>query len=203
MQPLPGTDRSAGGSAEGWQDRDPSTPAERKQRIENAIAKANTVPLITILGKYGIQLDSSTIKIVCPFRHHANGNERTGSFRYYHEDNSFWCFGCKVGRKPSDFVAAYEEISRAKAAFKILRMFENETSEDWETVACNSQEKQELIVGFSNLVRGTILEIGDPSRLQEIEMITFAFDKIIEEHELDIEALKALVAKASDRLPKG
>jgi CHC2 zinc finger len=210
MQDLPHRNRSNGSSSEWGENRTPTNYPERTtgeiewqddqhKQYQELIAKANTVPLILILAKYHIRIDQTTNKITCPFKFHSNGQERTASFYYYHNDNSFWCFGCKTGRKPTDFVSAYDNISRTKAARKILHLFESNVSDDWETAACNTQEKQEQIVSFSKKVRSSIL--AHPDKIKEIEMITEAFDLINEKHDLDTNGLNLLVDRLSEKLP--
>ena len=60
------------------------------------IKYANSLPLLSILAHYGVYLDESNRKIGCPFPSHKNGKEQTPSFVYYHNTNTFWCFGCKI-----------------------------------------------------------------------------------------------------------
>lgn len=152
------------------------------------------------MARYGIRADAINRVITCPFKHHSNGNERTASFNYYPESNSFWCFGCKTGRYSTDFVANYEGISRAKSAYKIVHTFIDEVSEDWEYVACNTKEKQDEIIAFANKVREAIQE--HPEDIERIESITYAFDTINEKYKgvLDLEGLKALSSKLQAKL---
>ncbi len=153
------------------------------------------------MAKYGIRIDPMNKTIVCPFKHHQNGNERTGSFNYYPESNSFWCFGCKTGRGTTDFVAAFDSTTRTKAAYKIVKMFVDEIADDWEFVACNTKEKQDEIISFANSIRTAISK--HPDQIEAIERLTFAFDAMNEKYgrQLNIEALKALSSKLQAKLP--
>lgn len=48
-------------------------------------------------GKY-------THKMICPFKFHKNGRERTGSFRFNNNEGIFTCFGCNSGGTLLDFL---------------------------------------------------------------------------------------------------
>jgi DNA primase len=152
------------------------------------------------MARYGLRVDPANTKITCPFKHHQNGNERTASFYFYPNTNSFWCFGCKTGSTAVDFVAAYDNVSRSKAANKIIRLLEDEVSDDWEIVACNSKEKEIEIIAFSNAIRASL--VSHPDEQTYIETITEAFDNLTEKHELNIEGLKMLSSRLIERLPK-
>jgi hypothetical protein len=200
MQDISNRNQSNGNSGEWGEDRSSANSIERRAYFQGLAAKANTVPLILVMNKYGIHIDASVRKITCPFKHHSNGQERTSSFNYYHSENSFWCFGCKTGRGTTDFVAAYDGISRAKAANKILRLFESSASDDWEIAACNTQEKQEQLIRFSKAVYQAISKHQD--KLGEIEMITEAFDMMNNKYDLGIDGLTTLTASLLEELPQ-
>ena len=198
MQPLPSRNGSIDYGEERGDFGDASSSSERREHFAELIAKANTVPLPEVMRKYGFLVDAYNRKIPCPFKFHQNGNERTASFWYYPDTNSFYCFGCKSSRSPSDFVALYDDISRSKAASKIIESFSGDVSEDWE-VSFNSQEQQELVIAFSNTIRSAIRDC--PDNLIGIEMITGAFDMITEKHQqLDVEGTKKFIAKMTEKL---
>jgi hypothetical protein len=186
--------------SEGWEDRTPAEALERRRYFSELIAKANTVPIQTIFGKYGIRIDPSIQKITCPFKHHQGGHERTPSFYLYPDTNSFWCFGCKTGRAPVDFVSVYDGTSRAAAAAKILRLFESEVSDDWQIASCNSMEKQDETFAFSQRIHKAMIDY--PLDIDTIEMVAQAFDTLTEKYELDIAGLKLLSSRLQERLPK-
>src|ERR1700684_4389287 len=74
------------------------------------IKKANSVPLPTILKHYGHHIDAYNRYIICPFSFHKGGRENGGSFCYYPDTNTFWCFGCKTGTTPVSFVSNKENL---------------------------------------------------------------------------------------------
>lgn len=51
-------------------------------------------------GKY-------THRMICPFRFHKNGHERTGSFRFNNKKKTFTCFGCNEGGDILKFLQLY------------------------------------------------------------------------------------------------
>jgi hypothetical protein len=198
MQSLSSRSGSCDYSEEQSDFGDASSPAERRQYFAELIAKANTVPLPEVMRKYGFLVDAYNRKIPCPFKFHQNGNERTASFWYYPDTNSFYCFGCKSSRSASDFVALYDGVSRSKAASKIIESFSSEVSDDWE-VSFNSQEQQEMVIAFSNTIRSAIRDC--PGKLADVEMITGAFDMITEKYpQLDLDGTKRLIAKMTEKL---
>lgn len=69
---------------------------------------------------YGLNIDNHNNKVVCPFKSHKGGMEKTASFVYYSNTNSYWCFGCKQGSSVIDFVMNYENCSSDHAIEKIL-----------------------------------------------------------------------------------
>ncbi len=48
-----------------------------------------------------------THKMVCPFKFHKNGRERTGSFRFNDKKKTFTCFGCTEGGDILKFLQLY------------------------------------------------------------------------------------------------
>lgn len=197
MHTLPSASGCTDYREEGGSPGSPSNTLERRQHNAELIAKANTVSLPEVMHKYGFHIDGNNRKITCPFKFHSNGNERTSSFWYYPDTNSFYCFGCKSSRSPTDFVALYENIARCKAATKIIEAFGSEVSDDWE-VSFNSQEQQEIVVAFCDSIRTVITD--NPNALEQIEAITEAFDMLNEKYQLDIEGTKKLISKMQERL---
>lgn len=51
-------------------------------------------------GKY-------THKMVCPFKFHKNGREKTSSFRFNEDNKTFFCFGCSEGGNILKFLQYY------------------------------------------------------------------------------------------------
>lgn len=198
MQTIPnptGSDSSGEKSSDfGFTESDAST----KQFYKDLIAKANTVTIKSLFKAYGIRLDEHNKKCACPLPKHQDDSP---SFNYYPDTNSFWCFGCKVGTRPVDFVANMENLSRAKAAFKILDLF-NSDSDFTVTVdkLVNHSERIEILMEFSNYVREFIQSHpSDDSALIYIEKVAFIFDKMNNKYDLDNSALKALSVKLKEK----
>src|SRR3984957_15973216 len=85
------------------------------------IRKANSVDIVSIFRQYDLKIDEYLTKCFCPFPFH---RERTASFKYYKDTNSFYCFGCKSGGGPVEFVALIGSIDKREAAEKIVSKFE-------------------------------------------------------------------------------
>jgi len=83
--------------------------------------KANTQSLEQIASQCGIILDSHEL-IQCPFPSHQGGNERTGSFKYYENTNTYNCYGCKNSGGPISFVSNLYDVSKEDAISMILSM---------------------------------------------------------------------------------
>jgi len=199
MRTLPDTTRSTSYGEEEWGAGDSSGSTERREFFERLISKANSVPLLLVAAHHGIRLDPHN-KMVCPFKHHQGGNERTGSFQYFPNNNSFWCFGCKTGRGTADFVAAYDGITRAKAAYKILQQYVDDVPDDWEFAPSDQQGRQEEIMRFATVINKAIQD--NPTKLNLIENITFVFDSILEKYkqQLNVDAIKMLTQKLEEKL---
>lgn len=196
-------DRSDSQSSESSQNRD--TEQDIKFTGKELAARANTVSLITILRNYGIRIDSGNNKIVCPFDFHKGGRENTPSFYYYPDTNTFYCFGCKSGTKPINFVMLMEDISFSKALYKILNCYASEISTDQiEAVSnVNYSEKLSILMDFSDSFRPYIqAAINDPVEMKRLEDLTSVFDKMNEKYDLDNVALKSMANKLKAKLIK-
>jgi hypothetical protein len=51
--------------------------------------------------------DRYTHKMICPFKFHKNGRERTGSFRFSDKKQVFTCFGCNCSGDVLKFLSLY------------------------------------------------------------------------------------------------
>ena len=163
------------------------------------INRANSVPITYIFKHYGIRLNETTNKIVCPFPSHKSGRENTPSLKFYPHTNSFWCFGCNVGRGCCDFVAAMEAISKAKAAYKIIETFNDISSiEDIDQV--NYSERLEIMLGFSNFVREFRQSNFKQSSDKFIEDICAVYDSLNIKHDLSNDALKSIVEQLKNEI---
>lgn len=165
---------------------------------KNLIKQANTADLLTILKSYGIHLDEHTRKCLCPFPFHAN--ERTGSFTYYKDTNSFYCFGCKSGGGPVNFVSLYDEITKSDAATKISSKFYTDPN----AIVRNTSDfvdKQKLLLEFSELIRTFVFDnLDDKHALAYAEKVGLIFDTITLRHNLDNAGLNSLINKLRIKL---
>lgn len=81
--------------------------------------RAINFPLDKLFKLYNLNINKSNTKSICPFPSHNNGNERTASFMYYPESNTYWCFGCKQGNSSIDFVKYMDGLNYHQALNKI------------------------------------------------------------------------------------
>lgn len=160
-----------------------------KDDAKTIIYQANTVDILSIFREYNINVDEYNRKCCCPFH-----NERTASFYYYNDTNSFYCFGCKNGGGPVCFVSLMDDISKEKAAEKIISAYKIDYS--YIKPQENIFEKQILILKFSDVIRNFIINnSGDDKALIYAEKITFIFDKIMSKYNLDINGIKSTIKK--------
>jgi DNA primase len=179
---------------------DSADPAARKIYFQNLINKANSVPLIQIFKYYKLFLNENSRKTICPFKSHKGGRESSGSFYFYPETNSFYCFGCKLGGQYAhacEFVSFIENISKVKAAFKIFKLFENDVVESGGVELFDSEnnsERLEIMLDFSNVVREFRQTFIDEKSHAYIEHACSVYDKTNLSHKsLDNVALRRVV----------
>jgi hypothetical protein len=196
---LPGKTGSDSDFSSSWEIGDSSEAFAGKDYYKDLIRKANLTPLPQIFAHYRLQIDELNKKSTCPLPSHKGGRERSASFYYYPETNTFWCFGCKTGTRACDFVAAKEKISRTKAAIKILELFENQIQSSDEEVK-NYSEELEIMIEFSNFVREFKSSYTDEDSFQFVEKICGAYDSLSLKYELSNEALKNLTSQLKDKL---
>lgn len=175
---------------------------EGEKSYKNIIKQADSVPLIKIFKYYGVKLDEHNRKIICPFSSHKGGQENSASLYYYHQTNSFWCFGCKTGTKCSDFVSAMSNISRLKASYKILTLFINDVNNDHVVLLNNDfAEKIQIMLDFSDNVRDFINTNNfDDKALLFVENICEIYDNINLKHNLNNDALRSVVGQLKERI---
>jgi DNA primase len=177
-------------------DRDIRTDDKDVAKI--LIKQANTVDLLTVLKHYNINLDEYNKKCICPFSFHAN--ERTGSFTYYKATNSFFCFGCKSGGGPVNFVSLTDNISKYEAAKKISNKFYIDPNVVLRDTS-HFVDRQNLHLEFSELVRNFIFDnLDDKQALEYCEKVSLIFDTINSRHNLDNIGLKSLLDKLKIKL---
>lgn len=205
MRELSNTAGSISFGETSWEAGDSSEVFTGKEYKE-LIKQANSVPLLKILRHYGVRVDEVNIKAICPFKSHKGGRENTPSFNYFHSTNSFFCYGCRTGSEKShgcEFVSAMDGISRAKAASKILSLFNNEVSDDlYEATlsTINYSELLEIKLDFSNCVRNFRQNNDSESAFNFIESICAIYDKHYFKHNPNNETLKTIVAELKKRV---
>ncbi len=165
----------------------------------NEITYTESLPsykVSSILKKYHIFVNEYDKKIVCPFSFH---NDKTASFYFYQNTNSFFCFGCKSGGGPVQFVSLIEGISKHKAIQKLLSEFDIDPDASFGSK--DYDEKQNINLEFSKLIRNFLNNsLEDPSSFEYAENISKIFDSICQKHSLDIDGLKLLINRLEDRL---
>jgi hypothetical protein len=169
-----------------WEDGDTRSPSEREDC--DLIKKANTIPITQIFNQYNLLLDDNK-KMICPFSYHKGGKERSASFYYYSNTNTFWCFGCNTGRYPCDFVAAIEGIPKIDAAKKILSSNMNSIQLEIEELSNNL----DIMISFSNSVREFYQCYNDPQSINFIEKVCKAYDSLNLKYGLNDEALTSII----------
>ncbi len=187
-----------------WETGDSPEAVTGKTQYQELIHQANTVPLMTLFRHYNIRIDAVRCIIVCPFKSHKGGRENTGSFKYFSDTNSFYCYGCKTGGEwahACEFVARMENIPRHQAAIKILNLFGSEVNEDLEVYeGRNFSERLEIMMEFSNLVREFRTSYSDEKSVEHIEEICRVYDTLNFRHNLDNEALRRCIEELKEEI---
>jgi hypothetical protein len=150
--------------------------------------KANSISLILVAERYGLDLKHNS-KIGCPFPNHKGGRERTASFVFYKETNTYHCFGCKTGKTTIDFVMNMDNLTRDNSIRFLLN--EYNTFLDLEN---DYDDFLDLYVDFSNFVRPMIKD-----GVNIIEYIK-AFDDIVNTRNLTKIQLEKLIFKIKERI---
>jgi len=171
---------------------------ERQGYNKDLILRANTVPIIQIINMYGVKLDPYTNKTICPFSFHNGGRESTGSFKCYPETNSFHCFGCHTGSRPCDFVMHMDNVSKIKAAIKIIKLFSGDIDENVINNTQDASERLEIMLEFSN----SILEFRNNNNTEHsfkfIEYVCWVYDQMNLNYIHDNSALRGLNIRLFD-----
>ena len=186
---------------------DSSDSLTGKAFFQDLIRRANTVPLIRVFKYYKLYVNEANRKIVCPFKSHKGGRESSGSFWFYPETNSFYCFGCKVGgpwAHACEFVSFVENISKAKAAYKILELFSSDIVNAGDSDLLepgNYSERLEIMMDFSNAVREFRQVYFDEKSYSYIEYVCSVYDRENLRHKkLDNETLRRIVERMKEDL---
>jgi hypothetical protein len=201
MRQLSNSTRSISDSQISRADGDITEAFTGKRFYKELITKANTVPLERLFKHYGLHIDSNNKKAVCPFPSHNGGRERTPSFWYYPNTNTFWCFGCKTGITCCDFVAAMDKSNKVKAGYKILDLFSSDVDDDRIILDTNDFNKRlDILMNFSSTVRSFRKNYADYKSQIFIEDICMVFDTINIKHNLNNEALYSVFLQLKDRI---
>lgn len=194
MRELPNTTGSISNGEISGEAGSFTAPSQGKAFYQDLIRRANTVPIIRIFKYYGLRLNETNHKIVCPIPSHKGGRENSASFNYYPQTNTFWCFGCKTGVGCCELMAAMDGISKAKAAFKILELFSSDVDEDAIIDREDSSERLEIMMDFSNTVRNFRQTYIDENSVAFIEDKCSVYDRLNLRHKtLNNEALRRSV----------
>jgi len=175
----------------------------RKNYYKELIDLADTVPLLKIFKYYNIRCNSHSFQMRCPFKSHKGGRESTPSFHYYHETNSFNCFGCRKGGNfahASHFVAAMEDITTAAAANKIILIFKDDLDNNKidNDLFDNFDEQMNLMLEFSNYIRNFHDTYSTDDARAYIEKICMVYDKFSSKFKLNNKALKSLISQLKE-----
>lgn len=176
-----------------WEDGDSGISVEGKGYFKKLIDNANSVPLLKIFQHYGLNLNEHNKRTTCPFSTHQGGKERTPSFSYYHKTNTYFCFGCKHGSHPVDFVSKIDNLSKEKASLKIIEIFHSDVDENAVFNRESFDERLQIMMEFSNLVRNFRKENPHNEAEIFIENTCMLYDRLNAKLSLSNDALRELV----------
>lgn len=138
--------------------------------ISDKIEQANKSSLTEIFKFYNLNISAYNKKVCCPFSSkHSGGIDNIPSFVFYPDTNSFWCFGCKTGNKPCNFVSAIESVSVLAAANIIL-----DKSFELDNVETYTNYSRQIHLDFSSYIRNLLQEY--PKDFTTIEEMCRTFD---------------------------
>ena len=198
MCPIPSTTRSNSDSKTPGETGSVAAAFAGKDYYQELIGKANTVPIVKIFKHYGVRLDAHNRKTTCPLKSHAGGRERSPSFWYYPETNTFHCFGCHKGPSCCDFVAEMDRCTKVQAAQKILQLFGSDVDEDNIFDPEDLAERLEIMMDFSNTVREFYQTYPTDDAGVYVEVACKKYDALNLRHKLDNEALRRTVEQLKE-----
>lgn len=198
MCPLPNTARSNGDGPTSGETGSVAAAFAGKDYYQELIRKSNTVPIVKIFKHYNVRLDVHNKKTSCPFRSHKGGRERTPSFYFYPETNSFNCYGCNCGGPGWKFVMQMENCTKVQAAYKILQLFGDDVDEDAMYETPDFEERLAIMMDFSNTVREFHLTYPTKEAGVYVEVACKKYDALNLKHKLDNEALRRIVEQLKD-----
>jgi hypothetical protein len=172
---------------QGWEEE---TPFPGVDAVDFKAARA--LPLDEIAKKYGIHISPHNKKICCPFPDH---REKTPSFYYYPETNSFYCFGCKRAGSGVELVSVMDWINKSEAAKKLLAIFGSDLEYTYSSnFDATNAEKKSLLVAFSNSFRKNLKANSQPEFRRRMEEIVYVLDRFNNQHkDIPCEALKVIL----------
>jgi hypothetical protein len=162
---------------------------------QNIIEQANSVSIKKIFYMYGLRLDENNRKTTCPFKSHKGGRETTASFYFYPDTNTYFCYGCRQGSKPVDFVLNMDRCTKIKAAQKILENFHSDSDDNVILDIEDFSERMEIMMNYSNTVRNFHLNFSDEKSFSFIEENCKVFDKLNNKHDLSNDALRSMISQ--------
>lgn len=207
MQPLPNTNGFDSESTESSETDSPEQASSGGQSYKSLIHRANSISLKTLFKAYGVNIEESgKNNVICPFPKHQGRNrgqrEASPSLYFYPNTNSFWCFGCKVGTKATNFVAAMDNSTYIDAAYKIIDHFEAALDGSVTYIpGIDYGERLEILMDFSNCLRDFMQDhVEDPYAIVHAENLTSIFDRHYTKRTLDNKALQLVISKLKDKV---
>lgn len=167
---------------------------------QELIGQANTVPIIKIFQHYNVRCDAHSRKTTCPFKSHKGGRERTPSFWFYPDTNTYCCFGCRNGSRVVDFVAEMERCSKEEAAFKVLQWFGSDVDEDRVYSEQDFGVRLNIMMDFANTVREFHQTHSTEHALSYVEPVCRIYDTLNLKRKLDNVALQRIVEQLKEYL---
>ena len=192
MSRLQRKTRSTSNSETSRQVRSHGEAYEGEAAYKDPIEDANNTPILEILKIYGVVFQNGIKKTICPLPDH---KDKTPSFLYYPDTNSFYCFGSKSGSKPVDFVSKMERVERHIAAQIIL---ENNFSVYSDIAGSGFSNRIDTLISFSEKIRNLITIY--PNRLSEIEEYTKVLDDLNVRYNLTDESTKMIINKLNEKM---
>jgi hypothetical protein len=192
MREISNTNGSISDGKTSGENRDFTAPFAG-EGYQNIVEQANSVSIKKIFNVYGVRLDELNRKTTCPFKSHKGGRESTASFYYYPDTNTYFCYGCRQGSKPTDFVMHMDRSNKITAAKKILENFYSNDDGVYNLDNQNFSERLEILMEFSNAVRNFHINFTDEESFYFIEEKCRVFDTINLKHDLNNDALKSVV----------
>jgi DNA primase len=171
-----------------------------KAFFQDLIQKANSVPITLLFKHFKVVLSEYSPKTTCPFKSHKGGRERSPSFWYYAETNTYCCFGCRNGSRPVDFVAAMQGLTRSQAAYWILERFGSELDEGFIFDGPDYTERLNIMMDFANTVRNFRQSYVDPESTDFIEGLCAIYDSLNLKHNLENPALLRVVEQLKEKI---